>query len=325
MIGAFFHSKRWSRWAYGGALFLIVLIYAKVSLSVKLNNWYGEFYDLLQKASEHSVTEFWSGLMRFMYIAVPWIFLDTVTWYFTRIYSLRWREAISFNYIPRWRNVTEEIEGASQRIQEDTYKFAKIVESLGSQVIDAVMTLAAFVPVLWVLSKGVEITFMKNIPGSLVWLALLVSIGGMTVSWFVGIKLPGLEYNNQKVEAALRKELVYGEDDKVNRASLSTLTGLFTGIKFNYQRLFLHYGYFDLWRGMYSQFMVIVPYIVMGPGLFTGLITLGVLMKVSNSFDQVRGSLSLFINNWTVITELRSIWRRLHEFETNLKRHEAGV
>lgn len=144
----------------------------------------------------------------------------------------------------------------------------------------------------------------------------------MIISWFVGIKLPGLEYNNQKVEAAFRKELVYGEDDKTNRATTTTLTELFTGIKFNYHRLFLHYGYFDLWRGMYYQFMVIVPYIVMGPGLFTGLITLGVLVKVSNSFDQVRGSLSLFINNWTTVTELRSIWMRLHEFEANLDRHQ---
>lgn len=153
MIKSFFRSKRWLWWAYGGASFLMILIYTKVSLSVKLNNWYGEFYDLLQKANEHSVTEFWAGLTQFMYIAVPWIILDTITWYFTRIYSLRWREAISFNYIPRWRNVTEEIEGASQRIQEDTYKFAKIVESLGSQAIDAIMTLVAFVPVLWTLKQ----------------------------------------------------------------------------------------------------------------------------------------------------------------------------
>jgi ABC-type long-subunit fatty acid transport system fused permease/ATPase subunit len=52
----------------------------------------------------------------------------------------------------------------------------------------------------------------------------------MIISWFVGIKLPELEYNNQKVEAAFRKELVYGEDDKAKFASLPTLTELFTDI-----------------------------------------------------------------------------------------------
>ena len=36
---------------------------------------------------------------------------------------------------------------------------------------------------------------------------MFVSLGGLIISWFVGIKLPGLEYNNQRVEASFRKEL----------------------------------------------------------------------------------------------------------------------
>jgi peptide/bleomycin uptake transporter len=35
----------------------------------------------------------------------------------------------------------------------------------------------------------------------------------------VGIKLPGLEFKNQRVEAAYRKELVYGEDDEPRHAA----------------------------------------------------------------------------------------------------------
>ena len=57
---------------------------------------------------------------------------------------------------------------------------------------------------------------------------------------------------------------------------------------------------------------------LMGNGLFTGLITLGILVQVSNAFSQVRESFSVFINNWTTITELRSIHRRLKEFEENI-------
>ena len=80
--------------------------------------------------------------------------------------------------------------------------------------------------------------------------ALSVSVGGLIISWFVGYRLPGLEYNNQKVEAAFRKDLVLGEDDKVNYAQTDTLWNLFTGIRFNYQRLYLHYGYFDIWLSL---------------------------------------------------------------------------
>jgi peptide/bleomycin uptake transporter len=109
--------------------------------------------------------------------------------------------------------------------------------------------------------------------------------------------------------------LVYGEDDRVEYAKPPTILELFAGIKFNYHRLFLHYGYFDLWVIMYNQTMIIVPYIVMGPGLFTGAMTLGILIQTSSAFREVQGSFSLFIQNWTRITELRSIYRRLTEFE----------
>lgn len=323
MFKSFYGNRDWFWWAYGGGLFLLISLYAQVHMSVLINTWYGHFYDILQKANEHTVKEFWESLLVFTHIAIPYILLATVTSYFTRLYSFRWRKAITFNYIPRWRNVNKEIEGASQRIQEDAYRFAKIVETLGLQVVRAIMTLVAFLPILWKLSNGVELEFAKNIPGSLVLVAVAVSVGGMIISWVVGIKLPGLEYNNQKVEAAFRKELVYGEDDKINYSSISSLTELFTGISFNYHRLFLHYGYFDIWLNLYDQVMVIVPYIIMGPSLFTGGITLGVLIQVSNAFEKVHGGFALLTQNWTTVTELRSIHKRLKEFERNLLKYQT--
>jgi len=318
MFRAFFKSREWFVWAYAGALFLLLALFIQVELTVRINEWYGGFYNILQKATEHEVSELWTEMMKFAKIAFPYVLIATVTSYFTRIYAFKWREALTFSYVYKWQTVEDEVEGASQRIQEDIYRFARIFESLGLQVIRAIMTLFAFLPILWGLSKGVDINYIKDIPGSLVWVALLVSIGGLVISWFVGIKLPGLEYNNQKVEAAFRKELVYAEDDKVNYGKSETIVELFVGLKFNYNRLFLHYGYFDVWVNFFEQLMVIVPYLIMGPGLFTGLITLGVLVQVSNAFSKVRESFSIFIGNWTTITELRSIHKRLIEFEHNI-------
>ena len=160
--------------------------------------------------------------------------------------------------------------------------------------------------------------FLKDITGSLVWVALILSLGGIAISWIVGIKLPGLEYNNQKVEAAFRKELVYGEDDRKNYVQAPTILQLFTGIKFNYHKLYLHYGYFDLWAIWYRQLFVIVPLIIMAPGLFTAAFTLGIMMQVSNAFGEVKDAFSVFLYNWTRITELRSIHKRLMEFEHSI-------
>jgi peptide/bleomycin uptake transporter len=321
MIKAFFWSKKWCGWAYGSGALLLGFLYAQVHMVVLLNTWRRDFFDLFATIEMRTPGEFWESLWRFTWIAMLYVCFAIITSYLTRLYSLRWREAITFAYIPRWREVWEEIEGASQRIQEDTYRFAKIVEYLGLQIVNAFMTLVAFLPILWSLSHGMRVPIIQDVPGSLVWVAVITSVGGMIISWLVGIKLPGLEYNNQKVEAAFRKELVYGEDDKARFAAIPTLAVLFTGIRSNSHRLFLHYGYFDLWFHVYNQFMYIMPFLFIGPNLFTKSVTLGMLMQMVDAFSQVHGSFSLFIYNWTVVTELRSIRRRLREFEANLDKY----
>jgi len=315
MLKSFFLKKKWLLWSWGGGLLLILSLLIQVTITVKINQWYKGFYDVLQKPMDHSIAIFWEKIFEFTYLALPYVVLATFTAYFTRLYAFRWREAITFDYLPYWTSSNAIVEGSAQRIQEDTMRFARIVESLGLQIVRALMTLVAFTPILWSLSDKVIVSFFKDIPGSLVWVAFATSLGSLLISWLVGWKLPGLEYNNQKVEAKFRKELVYGEDNRVIYAKPDTVFELFTGIKFNYHRLYLHYGYFDIWVNIYDQFMVIVPYLVMAPGLFTGAITLGFVIQVSNAFQRVHNSFSLFTHNWTTITELRSIHKRLKEFE----------
>jgi peptide/bleomycin uptake transporter len=324
-IRAFFASQKWFLWAYGGGVFLLTSLYGQVYIAVCVNDWYRTFFDMLQRPGEYTLDDFWKSLMTWTFLMVPFWVVAAGTKYVTRLYTLSWREAITFEYLPRWKNVPEDIEGASQRIQEDTYRFTKILESLGLQIIHAFMMLIAFVPVLWNLGKEIDMGWVNNVPGVLVWVSLLISMGGMGISWLVGTKLPKLEYDNQKAEAAFRKQLVLAEDDKIHYAITGVLSQLFTHIRLNHRRLFLHYGYFDLWLHWYDQFVSIVPYLVMGPGVFMGVITLGMLQQVVHAFEKVHGSLALFLHNWTVITEFRSIRLRLREFEAHLERQEKSA
>lgn len=327
MIEAYFGTRKWALWAWGGLLILLSSLWLQVSITVMINEWYGSFYDLMQNSasyvnkSQEGINLFYEKIKDFCMLAMPYVLIATITNWFTRVYGLRWRQAITFDYLPKWRNVKQDIEGASQRIQEDTHRFAEIIEGLGLQVVRSIMTLIAFIPVLWQLSSKTDITFFDVAEGSLVWYAFFISIGGLIITWFVGSKLPGLEYNNQKVEAAFRKELVLGEDNKTTYAQPETIFSLFTGIRFNYQRLFNHYGYVDIWINAYDQFMVILPYLLVGPGLFTQLITLGVVVQVSNAFAKVHEGFGVFLFQFTAITELRSIHKRLKEFEFNLTKY----
>jgi peptide/bleomycin uptake transporter len=130
----------------------------------------------------------------------------------------------------------------------------------------------------------------------------------------VGFKLPGLEFQNQRVEAAFRKELVYGEDDR-GRATPARFSALFADVRQNYFRLYFHYMYFDVARYAYLQFGVLVPYIALGPTLVNGVITLGVMQQIVRAFGRLEGSFQYLVNSWTTIVELIPVYKRLRAFE----------
>ena len=133
----------------------------------------------------------------------------------------------------------------------------------------------------------------------------------------VGVKLPGLEFNNQKVEAAYRKELVYGED-YTDRAEPATLQTLFKNIRKNYFKLYFHYAYFNVVARWYGQLDILYSLFVLFPALAAGLLTLGLINQISGVFDKVRESFQYLVGSWKTIIELLSIRKRLKAFESIL-------
>jgi peptide/bleomycin uptake transporter len=136
-----------------------------------------------------------------------------------------------------------------------------------------------------------------------------------------GIKLPGLNFRNQRVEAAYRKELVYGEDDS-HRAEPETVRGLFHAVRANYFRMYFHYAYFNVFRGMYLQADNIFAYVILIPTIAAGKITFGLLQQILTAFSQVSNSFQYLVNSWTTIIELLSIRKRLVAFEASLEGEE---
>ena len=220
-------------------------------------------------------------------------------------------------YTERWVKVRK-IEGASQRIQEDTMRFASIMKGLGVYMVDSVMTLISFLPVLTALSIHVEeLPIIGSIPYPLVTLAILWSIFGTFVLIFSGIKLPGLEFKNQRVEAAFRKELVLGEESD-ERADPPSLIHLFSNVRRNYFRIYFHYAYFNLVRYLYIQADNVIVYIFLIPTIVSGRITLGIMNQILRAFGQVASSFQFLVNSWTTIIDLISVYKRLQAFESSI-------
>ena len=210
------------------------------------------------------------------------------------------------------------IEGASQRVQEDTLKFARLTEKLGSGVLEALMILFSFIPILFTLSK--QITYLPifgEVDGSLVWVAVMTALGGTVVLSIVGGKLPGIEYGIQKREAAYRKRLEHMEDDE--DIPPESLGNLYDRVRKVHYKSYLHYGYFNIAKFSYLQGMVLVPYIAMAPTIVAGAVTLGFVSQISRAFGKVAESLQFIIRSWGDIVELMSVWKRLSEFERGIR------
>ena len=316
-----FAPHRWAPWSILGSALILFTSYFQVQVSVAINSWYGPFYDLVQAALSKSkpvtVEQFYSELSTFAGIALVAVVVGVMTRFFVSHYIFRWRTAMNDFYIAHWPQLRT-IEGASQRVQEDTMRFATTMEGLGVNLISAVLTLLAFLPVLVRLSSNVtELPLIGQIPYPLVFAAVIWSVLGTGALALIGIRLPGIEFFNQRVEAAYRKELVLGEDDPA-RAAPPTMGVLFADIRRNYFRLYLNFMYFNIGRIVYLQTDTIFPYVLLGPTIIAGKITLGAMNQILNAFAQVRTSFQYLVNSWSTIVELISIYQRLRGFEAKI-------
>ena len=320
-----FSPHPWQHWSILGSALILFVTYFSVQISVAINNWRRPFFDDVQEAlgAGSTVTQgdLFALLLIFAQIAFVSIVIFVLSRFFVSHWIFRWRTAMNDYYMARWQRLRH-IEGASQRVQEDTMRFAGIMEGLGVSAIDAVMTLIAFLPVLWELSRYVEeLPLVGAIPAPLFVAALVWSLFGTGLLALVGIRLPGLEFRNQRVEAAYRKELVHGEDH-ADRARPMTVKELFSHVRYNYFRLYFHYMYFNVFRSLYLQADNIFVYILLIPTIIAGAsvgFTFGVLQQILTAFNQVSNSFQYLVNSWTTIVELLSIHKRLMAFEAAIE------
>jgi peptide/bleomycin uptake transporter len=316
-----FSPHPWAIWSILGSALILFTSYFQVQVSVAINGWFGPFYDMIQvalsKSREVTYEEFYGHLATFIGIAMVAVIVGVLTRFFVSHYIFRWRTAMNDFYIANWQRLRT-IEGASQRVQEDTMRFATTMEGLGVNLISAVLTQLAFLPVLVKLSASVtELPLVGVISYPLVFAAVIWSVFGTGLLALIGIRLPAIEFFNQRVEAAYRKELVYGEDDPA-RASPPTLNMLFADIRRNYFRLYLNFMYFNVGRIVYLQTDAIFAYTLLGPTILSGKITLGTMNQIIRAFSEVRQSFQYLINSWSTIVELISIYQRLRGFEAKI-------
>ena len=328
----FFTNPKWYLWAWAGSALILSSLWVQVQIDVKINEWFGEFYDMIQKAlgepNAITISEYWASLFSFITLAGIYVALAVAVSFFTAHFLFRWRTAM----VEWYHSVYDQartIEGASQRVQEDTIKFSRIMEGLGTSFIEAIMIIVEFIPILFGLSIGIPIFFFGEWEYGLITGALVWSIGGTLFLIILGyiLRLVGVEYDLQKQEAAYRKILVIAEDDGTVRPK--KLEELFDDVRKIHFLSYLRYLYFNIGRVAYLQANVLSAYVFLAPAIVAGVVTLGVMQQIIRAFGRVEGSMQYLLRAWPTIIELASVYKRLREFENkiekNIKDEKTGI
>ena len=318
----FFTARKWLLWAWLGSAIILGSLWVQVEIDVKINEWFGVFYDMIQKAlatpNAITIEEYFGSLLSFITLAGIYVGVYVLISYFTAHFLFRWRTAMVEWYHSVY-DKARKIEGAAQRVQEDTIKFSRIMEGLGTSLIEAIMILIQFIPILFGLSIGIPIFFFGDWEYGLIVGALVWTIGGTVFLIGLGwlLRLVGVEYDIQKKEAAYRKILVIAEDDNTVRPK--TINELFDDVRQIHFLSYLRYLYFNIGRMAYLQANVLSAYVFLAPAIVAGVMTLGVMQQIIRAFGRVEGSMQYLLKAWPTIIELASVYKRLREFEDKLK------
>lgn len=330
------------KWKAFSLLFAIIALnLGMVYINVRLNSWNRDMYDVLQA---HNYPQFKSLLWQFSGLAFVFIAVAIYSVYLTQALQIRWRYWMSERYMEKWLahrayyRIEQGQQGRlsdnpDQRIAEDLRALTSDSLSLVLGFISSSVTLFSFVHILWAVSGPVSFPALGQawtIPGYMVWFAVVYAAVGSAIVWWIGRPLVGLNFNQERFEANYRFGLIrvreHAEAVALYRGEAqerAQLTARLDDIRSNWWGIMRVTKKLNVAVNFYSQFAVIFPMLVSAPRYFSGAISLGVLMQISNAFGQVQDALSWFINAFTTLASWKASINRLAGFNADVERAQG--
>ncbi len=307
-----------------------------VYMMVLFNDWNRVFYDALQN---RDAKVFWHQLGVFGMLATCYIIVAVYRFYLTQLLELRWRAWMTNDYLQRWLShpvfyrlemqAQSGTDNPDQRIQEDVQQFTSDTVGLSLGLLDATVTLLSFVGILWALSGGFSFSVAEqtyDIPGFMVWMALVYALSGSLIGHWIGKSMASLNFAQQRYEADFRHHLMrvreYSEAIALDRGGdveRSALLGRFKHVLDNFMLLLRVQKRYTWFNSGYGQAAVVFPMLVASPRYFSGAIQLGELMQISSAFGQVQESLSWFISNYSRLASWQATTLRLTTFQDQMQ------
>ncbi len=296
---------------------IIALTLASVYMDVQFNAWYNLFYNTLQDKNK---SEFYYQLLRFCILAAIYIVIYVYSTYLNQMLQIRWRRWLTRKYLSEWMSdrtyyhmqlTGNQTDNPDQRISEDLKLFVDSTLSLSLGLLNAVVTLVAFVGILWTLSGTLEFQVGGNtyiLYGYMVWVALAYAVVGTWLAHKIGRPLIGLNFNQQRFEADFRFNLVRFRENMegvaLYRGEEDEMRGFrqrFTQVFSNWWLIMRRQKNLNFFIITYNQIAVIFPFLVGAPRFFSGAIQMGGLIQISHAFSKVQEALSWVVNFYSSV------------------------
>ena len=325
LVIPYFKSEEWP-YAIPLLLGAIALTLGGVTVEVLFNDWSRRFYDSLQNKDE---AVFWREIMTFSWLAALFIAVAVARAIVSPYLRLRWRRWLTRRFLAHWLDgrgyyrieLQRTVDNADQRIAEDLRFLGEYTMQLFLGLLSAIATLISFLFILWTLSGPLSLIAVGldiNIPGYMAWVCLIYAIAGTFLANLVGRRLISLNFLKQRYEANFRFSLVRVRENAEGIAlyrgeerEAEALNERFTDVFNNGWRVLFTQVQLAFYQSGYAQLAIIFPYVVTAPRFFAGAITLGVMTQTASAFGQVQSALSFFIDNYTIVAELRAVMDRL--------------
>jgi putative ATP-binding cassette transporter len=346
LASPYFHSEdKWPGRILLGAVIAIEL--SIVGINVLLNSWNNSFYNALQ---DKNWDAFVYQLGYFCILATTYIFLAVYQLYLNQWLQIRWRRWLTRTYLEKWlagsnhyrmQLLGDAADNPDQRIAEDVKQFIDAgatgigILPIGLSLLNATVTLASFAVILWNLSAAAPLHVFGisiDIPGYLLWAALIYAILGTTFTHLIGRALIALNFQQQRYEADFRFNLVRVRENseqiallRGEQAERDRLLLRFANVVSNWMAIMSRQKKLTFLTAGYSQAAVVFPYIMVSPAYFAGKVQLGGLMQTANAFGQVQGALSVFVNVYRQLAEWRAVVDRLSGFDQSTEAARAAA
>jgi len=334
----YFRSE--DRWA--GRLLLASVVAIELSivgLTVLLNSWNARFYNALQ---DKNWDAFVYQLGYFSVLAAIFVALAVYQLYLNQWLQIRWRRWLTRAYLDHWmagsnhyrmQLLGDAADNPDQRIAEDINSFISSTLNIGLQLLNSLVSLFSFMIILWGLSAEAPLHLFGmsvNIPGYLLWAALLYSIIGTAFTHLIGRALIALNFQQQRYEADFRFSLVRVRENAEQIALLAgepaerdRLLMRFGNVVSNWLAIMSRQKKLTFFTACYSQAAVVFPFIMVSPAYFAGAVQLGGLMQTANAFGQVQSALSVFVTLYRSLADWRAVIERLDGFDRSVGAAQA--